>query len=1062
MVYKNLEEKSSDQLISIINDQQKKIKAVDLELTEFRTNAFSFLEAALDIIFLLDKDGNIIYRNPASEIMITAEIESIKGSHYLNYFTKNLRQEAIKYFASVLKEGKEIKNVETTLKDAEGNLIYLLANLTPVKAIDGKTVGLLAIFRDISEKVILMEKLRDNLARLEEKIKDGHDKDKDLKRALTLNEEIINTAPVGVFMTDSSGIMLSENPALKKIMKTPENRSLVGFNLYEYKNFKEAGLDKYFDKVLETKLPEKIDRVRYKTNTNGDIVIINVIINPILSSQKKVRNLLFIVEDITEQAILDGRIKRTEKISAMNLMAAGIAEELKMPLSHINIDLNFLDNNLDESSHMKSYINAMKEDLSRIQFISDQLMDLSRTGPASYRHMEAVDMAGIIDSQPIKVKLERMKARGITIDIDRPAKSPFIYANANQIIQVLIHLIANAGEAMPEKGTLSITINSISEREKSFAAIEVEDTGFGITEENLRRIFQPFFTTKGAKGSGLGLMVAGSVIENIGGAIGIKSTPGEGTVVKILIPSYPDKDSIPKSLTTKDIDIIHTDTKINSSVAEMILTGENYYVYSQEESKPETTGKPPSSGYDPVIISRAALRSTEGIQAEPQKAAAYGAESPSDKKDYHRTLASEAQIDNYEVATIIDHIKWHTERISKTVIGRDEIIKQIIYAILCREHLLLLSRTGMAKSYLANHVFNIFNDVRVFSTQASKDQTPDNYFGPYNIEEFKKGRIRHNIHGSIIEANFVLLDEFFDANDVVLRSLLTVLNERKFINGPEQIDVAIHTAIATANYMRLNEVTEAILDRFLFKSIIPEDTDMYNQLLIDHTYTINKGKVSPPLRRLSFDQVDFISDIIRNNNPDIKVQIPDTVYFMKNVLINKFVSEMRKSDINYFVSPRKQAKTTDFLRASVLMDGRFEAAMDDLKSMYYVLTTLNNIVTIKQTDKSERDVFLDVFEHIMIQYKRTGAFDQIEYLLNVRNILQSVKDNPEKRNNLHENRGLFKGMKELLRKLFPNKIEKEDELSIESLKKSITELNPAAEELRELKQGILVDYKELN
>jgi hypothetical protein len=203
----------------------------------------------------------------------------------------------------------------------------------------------------------------------------------------------------------------------------------------------------------------------------------------------------------------------------------------------------------------------------------------------------------------------------------------------------------------------------------------------------------------------------------------------------------------------------------------------------------------------------------------------------------------------YDIPTIVDYLNWHMQNIGETVIGRSDIIMQAIYAILTGEHMLLLSRTGMAKSFLASSIFNIFEGARIFSSQASKDQTPDNYFGPYNIEEFRKGRIRHNIKGSIIEANLVFLDEFFDASDVVLRSLLSVLNERKFINGSEQIDAVVHTAVATANYMRMNEVTEAVLDRFTYKAIIPEDNNVYNQLLIDQTYSSSRGRPVEPERR---------------------------------------------------------------------------------------------------------------------------------------------------------------------------------------------------------------------
>ena len=158
----------------------------------------------------------------------------------------------------------------------------------------------------------------------------------------------------------------------------------------------------------------------------------------------------------------------------------------------------------------------------------------------------------------------------------------------------------------------------------------------------------------------------------------------------------------------------------------------------------------------------------------------------------------------------------------------------------------------------------------------------------------------------------------------MLRSLLSVLNERKFINGSEQIDAPVHSAIATANYMRMNEVTEAVLDRFTYKSILSEDNNVYTHLLIDHTYAFSKGKPVEPDRKIYFNQILYLHDIIRGYNKDHKIVIPDFIYFMKNVIVNKFVSEIRKSDYNYFISPRKQAKLADFLKpydVKILVNG---------------------------------------------------------------------------------------------------------------------------------------------
>ena len=372
--------------------------------------------------------------------------------------------------------------------------------------------------------------------------------------------------------------------------------------------------------------------------------------------------------------------------------------------------------------------------------------------------------------------------------------------------------------------------------------------------------------------------------------------------------------------------------------------------------------------------------------------------------------------------------------------------------------MLLLGRTGTAKSFMVNYIFSIFDNARIFSSQASKDQTPDNYFGPYNIDEFKRGRIRHNIQGSIIEADLVFLDEFFDASDIVLRSLLSVLNERKFINGPEMINAAVHSAIATANYMRMNEVTEAVLDRFLYKSIIPEDSNMYSQFLIDHTYAEVRGETVSQANPIPFDRLRYIHNIIKNKDNTIKIEIPDTILFMKNVIINKFTSSMRKDEPQFFISPRKQAKISDFLRATALLDNRFEVSLDDLKNMYLPLCTLNSYMSTKIKDKSEKDTFLDTHEQTMIYFHNTGALQQIEYLLKAKKILQMLKDSPESGRNLGDSNDVWMSLKNLFSKIFPSKTRDNEELTEESLKKTVLDIKPALGEVQELKDGILKNF----
>lgn len=479
---------------------------------------------------------------------------------------------------------------------------------------------------------------------------------------------------------------------------------------------------------------------------------------------------------------------------------------------------------------------------------------------------------------------------------------------------------------------------------------------------------------------------------------------------------------------------------------EKILTGRGFHLVTEAD----TSFQPhemilPGGGCPTDLQERSAMR----IEPKPQRD--------------HSSAVPQQQVD-YDVASIIESILWQVNFISEKVIGREEVITQAIYAILTGEHMMLLSRTGMAKSYLARHIFGIFEGARVFSSQASKDQTPDNYFGPYNIEEFKKGFIRHNIKGSIIEANLVFLDEFFDASDVVLRSLLSVLNERKFINGSEQVDAAVHTAIATANYLRMNEVTEAVLDRFTYKSIIPEDSNTYSQLLIDHSYNEFSSRGYEPAlreRKVYFNQMLYLNNIIKNRNEKTRIEVPDIILYMKNVVVNSFVNEMRKWEENYYISPRKQAKLTDFLRASALLDGRFEATMDDVRHMYLALCTLNSYVSVKNTDKSEKDIFMDIFENTMKRYQGTGAMEQVRFLLQVREIFTTIRNHPGMRGELLKKQSLLDTLLGLFSVILPSKKKEGKEVTVESLKQDLLDLHPALEEVDELKKGIMLEFKDL-
>lgn len=277
--------------------------------------------------------------------------------------------------------------------------------------------------------------------------------------------------------------------------------------------------------------------------------------------------------------------------------------------------------------------------------------------------------------------------------------------------------------------------------------------------------------------------------------------------------------------------------------------------------------------------------------------------------------------------------------IAKHVIGREQTVRQTFLALLTGEHQLLISRTGMAKSLLARQIFACFEDAQVFEKQLTKDTMPENLFGAYDIEAMKKGKMIHNVEGSIVLSHFAFLDEIFDANDMLLRSLLSLLNEKQLVNGEQIVNATLHSAIAAANYIRYTEVLEAVIDRFVYKSYIPENKDLYFQYSIDQIYQQQFGSVAVPQRRISMGELSYAKKVIQSN----QIAIPGYVLFLKNYILKRYIEETRATHSDrkdFTISDRKSVKTQDTLRAVAFLDGREEVSEQDLDSLYFAVCTL--------------------------------------------------------------------------------------------------------------------------
>jgi len=311
------------------------------------------------------------------------------------------------------------------------------------------------------------------------------------------------------------------------------------------------------------------------------------------------------------------------------------------------------------------------------------------------------------------------------------------------------------------------------------------------------------------------------------------------------------------------------------------------------------------------------------------------------------------------------------------LVDRDRELRQLMYALLTKEHMLLMGKPGTAKSLFAINAFSSVKGAEIFQIHLTKQTTEEYVFGPLNIVELKKGKILHNTKGSILTADFAFLDEFFDASDVLLRSLLGVLNERLWLKGSQRVKAKLHTAILTSNYQRESKITQAILDRIVFKCEVNPSTKTSRRLKIYNNF-IDKPNFKVP-EIIDLSKLDKISKEIEN---------PNSIKFTKDILevYDEFLMEFTKETKKY-ISPRTANKALKVLKASAFLDKRDKVKYSDIEELKYVFCILNKRMEEEAFDavyercvgqkEEEKIVFKDL-EDIEIRIKKIPtSFDNL-------------------------------------------------------------------------------------
>ncbi len=243
-------------------------------------------------------------------------------------------------------------------------------------------------------------------------------------------------------------------------------------------------------------------------------------------SEEGIIGFIRLVQDVTEMKKMEEQMLHSEKLSSVGRLTAGIAHEIGNPLTAVFSFLQIL-RDMEQESFKKESLETVLFHINRIAEIVRQLSSLSKVAPPELKKVNVNRILG----QALDLMKYDKRARQIDFrdEFEEPAE---VVTDENQISQVFINLILNAVDAMPEGGTLTVRSKTLVGR----VAVEIEDTGIGISKEDMPRIFDPFFTTK-EKGTGLGLSVSYGIMRSLGGELRVDSRPGAGSKFTVIIPA---------------------------------------------------------------------------------------------------------------------------------------------------------------------------------------------------------------------------------------------------------------------------------------------------------------------------------------------------------------------------------------------------------------------------------------------------------------------------------------------------------------------------------------------
>jgi PAS domain S-box-containing protein len=480
-----------------ITDRKEAEAALSRSVERYRR----FVEQSYEGVWEIDQRGVTVYVNSRmAEILGYESAQALLGRRLYDFFPRSYAGS----LSPLIEEDQPGKAQDCVLTKADGSDVYAILSALSHRDQEGQFSGATLFVTDITQRKLAERALRHSESRY---------------------RTLFENASDAIFIYDLNGRFLEVNRVACQ---------RLGLSFEELRQMTPADIE---SPEYAARLPMRIDELqRYghhlfeTVHVRQDGTRIPTELSSRLIEYDGEPAVLSIARDLTERKQMALVMVRTERLAAMGQLAAALAHEINNPLQSIGSSMELaLDFPLSEEERLE-YLEAVRQEIDRLMSLTSKVLDFAR--PMRLER-EPISLSEAV-RYAITLAGKQLQHSRIRLDLELPEDMPLIKASRDQLAQVFLNLVINAIEAMPDGGRLNISAHA----ENGQAVLNFRDTGPGIPEQALEAVFEPFHTTK-EEGTGLGLAVSYSIIQQHGGTIAASNAPGGGALFTIVLPETP-------------------------------------------------------------------------------------------------------------------------------------------------------------------------------------------------------------------------------------------------------------------------------------------------------------------------------------------------------------------------------------------------------------------------------------------------------------------------------------------------------------------------------------------